>query len=562
MPIQCGSLDRHAVDPLAAPLSQSAATSNPLRLAPAFTHDAGGLLLLVPLTQAGANLDAVVALNDTARRLWTASEGGLDEDGLVRWLMGQHMRAPAAQAEVAAFLQQLRAHGLAAAAPVTAAPPSAAFPSSQEDAAPVSAAQLAGLARAILTRGQRLFFRARGLSMRPQIPHGAVIEVSPCSVGRVRRGDVLLYVAGEAHLVAHRVLRHVAAGVSLRGDSAARVDWVSRDAVLGLVTARLEPMSNGWCRVLLDTRSRRLLGRLSSAAHRALRGALRLIVVRPLRARPTLRRLAQRGTRAMSWLLGVGEQRRARMRRRFDIATAALMTTAEKDERRRALYARASVRAFTALDENVEAGLTLIEEVMLARHPLPHGNVLVLGCGPGRECVALARLGHAVTGLDRDTEMLTQAAALAARCSVQLELIVGEADAFDLGAQRFAAVVAFSGLYNMVLPRARRVALLRCAATHLAAGGKVYLTFLSDYVSPGAPPPPRVKTLGSAIDDDHEDGDLWLRNEAVHIFPDSERLRREAEAAGLAVVTLFRDQRAYDRATRQVRGYAILEPRP
>jgi hypothetical protein len=76
------------------------------------------------------------------------------------------------------------------------------------------------------------------------------------------------------------------------------------------------------------------------------------------------------------------------------------------------------------------------------------------------------------------------------------------------------------------------------------------------------PPPPEVKGVGRAIDPDYQAGDLWLRNEAVHIFPHSEHVRAEAAEAGLRVTHLFRDQRAYDRATRQVRGYVVLAPAP
>ena len=64
--------------------------------------------------------------------------------------------------------------------------------------------------------------------------------------------------------------------------------------------------------------------------------------------------------------------------------------------------------------------------------------------------------------------------------------------------------------------------------------------------------------LARAINPDHEDGDLYLINETVHVFVHPDRLVAEARAAGLVVATLFRDQRAYDRKGRQVRGYAIL----
>jgi hypothetical protein len=152
---------------------------------------------------------------------------------------------------------------------------------------------------------------------------------------------------------------------------------------------------------------------------------------------------------------------------------------------------------------------------------------------------------------------------LAAREAVHLELVAGEADAFVLPRPGFDYVVVFSGLYNMLLPRGRRERLLRAAHQHLVAGGKVLLTFLSDYVPPNVPPLPASGSHSrwTRINPQHELGDQWLLNEAVHIFPHPARLEAEASAAGFAIVEVFRDQRAYDQQTRQVKGYAVLERR-
>jgi SAM-dependent methyltransferase len=234
------------------------------------------------------------------------------------------------------------------------------------------------------------------------------------------------------------------------------------------------------------------------------------------------------------------------------------MTPPEKDADRSGLYQSKAVQQFTGLDENLDAGLTLIEEVLLNRHQQPPGKALVLGCGPGRECAALARRGFEVTGLDREPGMLEMARALMTREDVDARFVVGEADGFDLPGEVFSTVFVFSGLYNMLLPRSRRVDLLKSGYRHLEPGGRLLVTFLSDYVRPDSAPPVEKGSVWSSINPSHQEGDLYLINEAVHIFPHPDRFEAEAREAGFQIDSLFRDQRAYDRATRQVRGYAVL----
>lgn len=528
---------------------------------PVVTCQEGDVLHVAAVLEGAVDLDRTHALRGAAMELWRALEEPRDEEALAHHLATRQAcsREEAASA-VRGFAAQARATGLVEGGPDEAPAADAPGP---EPSAGLGAAAAEALARAALDAGHALRFRARGLSMRPQVPHGSLIEVRHADAGELRRGCIALYCTPEHRLVAHRVIGRRQGLLLLRGDSAARIDAVPEACVLGRVTARLHPLPSGGSRpVPLDTFGRRLLGRAWNRGHRTAVAAARLMIVKPLRGAPPLRRLVRGGLRVLSAGLRFAERAGAVLRRRVDVVRAALLTTGEKDAGRQRLYRHAPVVGFTALDENVQAGLTLIEEVLLARHPLPPGSaVLVVGCGPGREAVALARRGHRVTGVDREPAMLVCARELAAREGLEVHWVEGEALRLDpsaLDGPAFDAATVFSGLINMVQPRARRVAMLRGVAGCLKPGGRILLTFLSDYAPPGADPSPGTGGLLRAVNPDHEEGDRFLLNEVVHIHPRGDDLAREAEEAGLRVLDLHRDQRAYDRATRQVRGFAVL----
>jgi hypothetical protein len=110
----------------------------------------------------------------------------------------------------------------------------------------------------------------------------------------------------------------------------------------------------------------------------------------------------------------------------------------------------------------------------------------------------------------------------------------------------------------MIHPAAARIAMLANCRRHLAEGGKIWVTFLVDYVDPrDDAPAPRPGGFARRVNPDHAPGDLWLHNEAVHVYPRTTSLLAEIAAAGLGAERVFRDQRAYDRRS-QVRGYATL----
>ncbi len=430
----------------------------------------------------------------------------------------------------------------------------------------LSASEVHELALAILARGLLLRFRARGRSMRPQIAHGEWVEAAPQPFESLRRGQVVLYRTGEHPLVAHRLLDSKGETRRARGDSCARIDTITALDYLGVAvrTARSLDLLKTGLGSFLDTSSRQRLGLLSGAIYGAGTGLFQFLIARPLgrrASRPSLvRSTLHFCARVISSVLLRLERCAALLRSPVDELRAALMSTVEKDEGRRRLYARRAVRGFTACDENLEAGLTLLEEAVLARHPLAKGGrVLVLGCGPGRECRALAERGLEVSGLDRDPQMLEVARQHLREHGVRADLVEGEAHSFEVASDPFDAVVVFSGLYNMILPSSRRVALLQCARRHLKPGGRVLLTFLSRYLEAADLLPSTARTRLEAINPQHEDGDRFLVNEAIHVFRHPDEVEREAKEADLNVVEIFRDQRAYDRFEGRVRGYAVLE---
>ncbi len=520
----------------------------------------GERLLLVPIFDGTGDLDRSASLDGLARDLWHKLVAGVPPDELAAQVaFDTGISSERADADVRAFVADLAARGLIAqdAPPNTTrvAGEALATGASTTSGEPLGSFAIDAVARAVLDRGCKLRFTARGLSMRPRLPHGSILEVSPRTFGNVRVGDVALYSTSEHRMVAHRIIARRGETMLARGDSAARLDSLDAAALLGVVTARV---ANDGTRRRLDHGSARAFGLLSGISYRCAVATVRVFGVLPLKKIRVLRRSLRFGLGAASRLMRIVEDRMYRWRRHADVGRAALLTAEEKNDGRRDLYAEKSVQDFTALDENVEAGLTMIEDLLLRRHPIAPGPALVVGCGPGRECVALARRGFEVTGLDREEGMLVRARALTAREELDIRFVRGEADAFDLPGETFETVVVFSGLYNMLLPRSRRVDLLRAALKHLAPGGRVLLTFLSDYAKPGRPETPEVRTFWSAVNPDHQEGDLYLLNEAVHIFPHVSRLLTEAREAGFEIETVFRDQRAYDKAKRQVRGYTIL----
>jgi SAM-dependent methyltransferase len=98
---------------------------------------------------------------------------------------------------------------------------------------------------------------------------------------------------------------------------------------------------------------------------------------------------------------------------------------------------------------------------------LPPGRALDVACGEGRNAVWLAERGWRVTAIDFSDVALAKAARLAERRGVEVEWVVGDVLALELGRQAFDLVAV---LY-LQLPHAELARVLRSAAAALAPGG-------------------------------------------------------------------------------------------
>lgn len=104
---------------------------------------------------------------------------------------------------------------------------------------------------------------------------------------------------------------------------------------------------------------------------------------------------------------------------------------------------------------------------MAPRHLRPGAEVLSLAEGEGRNAVFLARLGHRVTGVDGSAVGLDKARALAAQHGVSLHTVVADLGDFELGHERWDAVVSIW----CHTPQALRARLHRAVVEALRPGG-------------------------------------------------------------------------------------------
>jgi ubiquinone/menaquinone biosynthesis C-methylase UbiE len=139
----------------------------------------------------------------------------------------------------------------------------------------------------------------------------------------------------------------------------------------------------------------------------------------------------------------------------------------------RAWYADPGEHAIWA-DRRVTEGLNPTERGFVARYFDAPARVLNVGCGGGREAIALARLGHAVTAVDLMETFLAAAREHAARAGVAVEFRAADVTDLPFPDGSFDRVVMIGQMIGQVPRRAGRLRALAECRRVLADGGALF----------------------------------------------------------------------------------------
>lgn len=131
---------------------------------------------------------------------------------------------------------------------------------------------------------------------------------------------------------------------------------------------------------------------------------------------------------------------------------------------------------FSISDEDVDAGLSRDERQFFECHLRSGDRVLLVGCGAGRDLLALDRLGYLVDGLDHSPQVIAIARAHLARHRAAAALHTGTIESAALD-RRYDAVIFSNGCYSLVRGARRRAAALARVADHLVPGGRVLISY-------------------------------------------------------------------------------------
>jgi SAM-dependent methyltransferase len=100
------------------------------------------------------------------------------------------------------------------------------------------------------------------------------------------------------------------------------------------------------------------------------------------------------------------------------------------------------------------------------------GSVLELGCGTGHKLIPIASDGHPCTGLERSSDMLTEAQRKADERALAVEWVQGDMRDFDLGRAFDLVIIAANSLLHLH-ETADLLNCLRSVRAHLAPGARL-----------------------------------------------------------------------------------------
>jgi SAM-dependent methyltransferase len=142
---------------------------------------------------------------------------------------------------------------------------------------------------------------------------------------------------------------------------------------------------------------------------------------------------------------------------------------------------------FGAHEAHVLSGLMPWEHELYGRFLKPDDEILMVGCGSGRDLIALLRAGYRVEGLEVATRAAATARAMLAKAGLDARITVGSIESHPLS--RPFDVYIFSWFcYSYIPRRADRVALLSAVRQRLKPGGRLLISYETSDETPSPLP--------------------------------------------------------------------------
>ncbi len=127
-------------------------------------------------------------------------------------------------------------------------------------------------------------------------------------------------------------------------------------------------------------------------------------------------------------------------------------------------------------EAKVPLGLMDWEEQAYGRYLPPHGSIGIIGCGAGRDLIALAQRGYQVEGVDISPRSIERGRELLAKTGIDATLRCGDVTSSDFPGDQYDVFLFSWFTYAYIPGVGSRIELLDRLRGKLAPGGRIILT--------------------------------------------------------------------------------------